>query len=93
MAGPMASGGHGDSHGGGKAEEHITSMSTCYGDKLGVTQLKKGQKWLLEAYYDYNKYVFLITIIKDDHTDQDNQTSWDENRKRKAVKCDGNFSW
>jgi hypothetical protein len=64
MAGGMAGGGHGDSHGGGgKDMEHITSMSACYGDKLGVTQLKKGQKWLLEAYYDYNKYAPISEMI------------------------------
>jgi hypothetical protein len=47
-----AGAGHG--HGGG-ATEHITAMSTCFGDKLGLNQLKKGQKWQLEAYYDYDK--------------------------------------
>jgi hypothetical protein len=59
MAGGMASGGDGHSHGGmgeGKDVEHITSMSACFDDKLGVRQLKKGQKWQLEAFYDYNKY-------------------------------------
>jgi hypothetical protein len=64
MAGGMAGGGHGDSHGSDKDVEHITSMSACFGDKLGVTQLKKGQKWQLEAYYDYNKYVFLLVILE-----------------------------
>ena len=64
MAGGMAAGGgHGDSHGAGKDVEHITSMSACFGDKLGVTQLKKGQKWQLEAYYDYNKYVPRSVIL------------------------------
>jgi hypothetical protein len=53
-AAPMEGGGH--SHGGAGAE-HITNMSTCQGEGLGLTQLKKGQKWLLEAYYDYDKYV------------------------------------
>jgi hypothetical protein len=53
MAGGMAGGAHGgDSH--GSAGEHITSMSACFDDKLGVKQLKKGQKWNLKAYYDYD---------------------------------------
>jgi hypothetical protein len=36
--------------------EHITSMSACTGDSLGIKQLKKGQKWELEAFYDYAKH-------------------------------------
>jgi hypothetical protein len=50
-------GGHG--HGGGSMEgmsaEHITKMSACFDDKLGVKELKKGQLWNLKAYYDYEK--------------------------------------
>jgi hypothetical protein len=49
---PMVDGGHGH---GGANQEHLTSMSPCFGDKLGLTQLKKGQKWLLEAHYDFDK--------------------------------------
>jgi hypothetical protein len=54
-------GGH--SHMGGK---HIIAMSICADNKsgvkdipispLGITQLKKGQSWVLKAYYDYTKY-------------------------------------
>jgi hypothetical protein len=51
---PPGAGGHGHESS-GNAKDHITSMSTCFGDKLGLTQLKKGQKWQLEAYYDYDK--------------------------------------
>jgi len=36
--------------------EHITSMSACFGDKLGVKRLVKGQKWELEGFYDYAKH-------------------------------------
>jgi hypothetical protein len=69
--GGMAGGGHGDSHGGsGDKMDHITSMSTCHGDKLGVKQLKKGQKWLLEAYYDYNQYVSPFYCLKVGHANQ-----------------------
>jgi hypothetical protein len=58
---PPAASGHG--HAGGK---HIIAMSICADNKanvkdiplspLGITQLKKGQSWVLKAYYDYNKY-------------------------------------
>jgi hypothetical protein len=70
MAGDMGGGGHGHGGAGGKDVEHITSMSACYGDELGVTQLKKGQKWLLQAYYDYNKYVPLPTVVESRHADK-----------------------
>jgi hypothetical protein len=56
MAGGMQGGSHADSGhaaSGGK-EEHITSMSACFDDKLGVKELKKGQKWNLKAFYDYD---------------------------------------
>jgi hypothetical protein len=36
--------------------EHITSMTACFSDTLGIKQLKKGQKWDLEAFYDYSKH-------------------------------------
>jgi hypothetical protein len=58
---PPAGGGH--AHMGGK---HIIAMSICADNKagvkdipispLGITQLKKGQSWVLKAYYDYTKY-------------------------------------
>jgi hypothetical protein len=35
--------------------KHISAMSGCQGDKLAVKQLKKGQKWVLTGYYDYDK--------------------------------------
>lgn len=35
--------------------EHITSMSACFGDKLGFKKLVKGQKWELEGFYDHTK--------------------------------------
>jgi hypothetical protein len=55
MAGGMGGGSHADGgHGGSGKEEHITSMSACFDDKLGVKQLKKGQKWNLKAFYDYD---------------------------------------
>lgn len=38
------------------ATEHITAMSGCFDDKLGLKELKKGQKWQLEAFYDYGKH-------------------------------------
>lgn len=30
-------------------------MSLCVGDSLGIKQLKKGQRWVLKAHYDYSK--------------------------------------
>jgi hypothetical protein len=39
----------------GSATEHISKMSICIGDKLGITQVKKGQRWVLKADYDYDK--------------------------------------
>jgi hypothetical protein len=60
MAGGAMAGGMG---GGSKSTttakgpvEHITAMSACFGDKLGVKQLQKGQKWELEAFYDYKQH-------------------------------------
>lgn len=51
------------SHAGGK---HIIAMSICAENKAGVKdipispldikQLKKGQSWVLKAYYDYNQF-------------------------------------
>lgn len=40
---------------GANPAEHITSMSACFGDKLGVKKLVKGQRWELEGFYDYAK--------------------------------------
>jgi len=36
------------------AIEHISSMSACIDDKMGVKNLVKGQTWKLRAEYDYN---------------------------------------
>jgi hypothetical protein len=57
------SGGGGHGHAGGK---HIVSMSVCGKGMaehngsplapLGLEKLVKGQKWDLEAFYDYKKY-------------------------------------
>ena len=59
MAGSgMAGGSHSDGGHGGEGAgkvEHITNMSACFGDKLGLKDLKKGQKWNLKAFYDYDK--------------------------------------
>jgi hypothetical protein len=60
MTGGSHTGGGQGSSSSGKAEEHITSMSVCFDDKLGVKELKKGQKWNLKAYYDYDKYVNIL---------------------------------
>jgi hypothetical protein len=38
------------------AEKHISSMSTCYYDNVGVRKLSKTQSWTLQANYDYDKY-------------------------------------
>jgi hypothetical protein len=51
MSDAMPEGGHGHA-----AAKHITAMSGCPGDKLPIKQLKKGQKWVLTGYYDYDKY-------------------------------------
>lgn len=40
---------------GANPTEHITAMSSCNGDKLGVKKLVKGQRWELEGFYDYTK--------------------------------------
>jgi hypothetical protein len=43
------------SHGG--AMEHISKMTMCTpGNGLGVPEVKKGQKWVLKADYDYEKF-------------------------------------
>lgn len=39
----------------GSATEHISKMSLCINDTLNVKELKKGQKWVLKADYDYNR--------------------------------------
>jgi hypothetical protein len=60
-ADPPAGGAH--SHAGGK---HIIAMSICADNKAGITDmpispldiktLKKGQSWVLKAFYDYNQF-------------------------------------
>ena len=40
----------------GSASVHISNQSTCYGDMIKTKQMKKGQKWLLTADYDYDKF-------------------------------------
>lgn len=57
-------GGGGHSHGGGR---HIIAMSICTENRAkvkdmpittwGIKDLKKGQKWVLRATYDYNKHM------------------------------------
>jgi hypothetical protein len=62
MGGPAGGMGGGAMATGGKSSasanpiEHITSMSACFGDKLGVQKLVKGQKWELEGFYDYKAH-------------------------------------
>jgi len=61
--GGAAAGGHGGSHTGMK---HIIAMTICSDNKLGLKdyplttfdlkQLKKGQRWVLKAMYDYNQF-------------------------------------
>jgi hypothetical protein len=49
----LPAGGH--SHGG--AMEHISKMTMCSPENgLGVLEVKKGQKWVLKADYDYGKF-------------------------------------
>jgi hypothetical protein len=60
MAAPKAGGGH--SHAGGR---HIIAMNICTDNRAGlkglpiskfeIKDLRKGQKWVLRATYDYNK--------------------------------------
>jgi len=42
--------------GGMKQVEHITKMSLCFGDNIGVHQVKKGQKWTITGHYDYDQH-------------------------------------
>jgi hypothetical protein len=53
MAGGMGGASHGKEAG---PVAHITAMSGCFADTLGIKELKKGQKWELEAFYDYSKH-------------------------------------
>jgi hypothetical protein len=39
----------------GSAKEHISNMTFCMPPKLGVTELKRGQNWTIEAFYDLEK--------------------------------------
>jgi hypothetical protein len=49
----LAASGH--SHGG--AMEHISKMTMCFPENgLGVAQVTKGQKWVLNADYNYGKF-------------------------------------
>jgi hypothetical protein len=41
---------------GGMDMPHITRMSFCSGKTMGITQVKKGQKWKITGYYDYDKH-------------------------------------
>jgi hypothetical protein len=38
------------------AEKHISSMSTCYYDGVGVKKLDKSQSWGMTGDYDYKKF-------------------------------------
>lgn len=38
------------------AEKHISSMSTCYYDGVGVKKLSKDQSWGMSGDYDYKKF-------------------------------------
>jgi hypothetical protein len=38
----------------GSATKHISTMSLCVNDRLHVKELRKGQRWVLKADYDYN---------------------------------------
>lgn len=50
MDGAMA-GGH--SHGG--ATKHISDMTICHGKSVPYPHMRKGQKWQLKAFYDFDK--------------------------------------
>jgi hypothetical protein len=41
---------------GSSVVEHITKMSTCFGDTISVKRVTKGQKWKITGYYDYDKH-------------------------------------
>jgi hypothetical protein len=64
--GPMAAAGKPAA--GANPTEHITAMSACFGDKLGVKRLVKGQKWELEGFYDYS----IRSGMKHDNGKQEN---------------------
>lgn len=38
------------------AMKHISSMSQCWGPSFAMNQIKVGQNWQLEAFYDFDKY-------------------------------------
>jgi hypothetical protein len=40
----------------GSATRHISSMSSCWGKLFPLKEMKKGQNWVLEAYYDLDKH-------------------------------------
>ncbi|TID20215.1 Diphthamide biosynthesis protein 2 [Venturia nashicola] len=37
-------------------EKRISDMSICFGDKLPIKQIKKGQMWKIEAVYDFDSF-------------------------------------
>jgi hypothetical protein len=42
-------------HSHGAPTKHISDMSTCFGNSLSHSQMKKGQKWTLKAHYDFDQ--------------------------------------
>lgn len=38
------------------AEKHISSMSTCYFNEVGVKKIDKKQSWVLKAEYNYDEH-------------------------------------
>jgi len=39
----------------GSATEHVSKMSICVNESLGIKRVSKGQRWILKADYDYDK--------------------------------------
>lgn len=37
-------------------QEHIVAMSPCFGKTIGLTHIKKGQKWSITGTYNYDKH-------------------------------------
>lgn len=46
--------------GAGGATVHISGMSRCVGPTMPLKMVKKGQKWTLSAFYDYNKSLGML---------------------------------
>jgi len=40
--------------------EHINKMSLCFGDKMGIKKVTKGQKWKISGFYDYDKHAGMV---------------------------------